>query len=269
MEHRNKLDIQNKKITDSIHYGLRIQQAMLPDFNELSKRFDAFVIYRPKDIVSGDFYWFYEIVTENITNRFIALADCTGHGVPGAFMSMIGHRLLSEIVVERKVYQPAEVLETINTSLRKELDQDNKKSMDGMDIAFCRILIKDGEYDELIFAGAKRPIFINKRNENDLTMLEGDRKGIGGFHSDENRSFTDKTIKIQKGDMFFLFSDGIIDQQNKQRDRFGTNRFSRIIQDHINEPMAAIKTAIEYNFDSYTSPEEQRDDITVVGLKLS
>lgn len=269
IEQRNKLDIQNKKITDSIHYGLRIQQAMLPDLNELDKRFDAFVIYRPKDIVSGDFYWFYETVTKNITNRFIALADCTGHGVPGAFMSMIGHRLLSEIVAERKIYQPSQVLETINTSLRKELDQDNKKSMDGMDMAFCRIILKDGQVDELIFAGAKRPILIGKQNENNLTMIDGDRKSIGGFHSSGDKPFTDKTLKMKTGDMLFLFSDGIIDQQNVKRDRFGTKRFSAIINDNIHEPMATIKTAIETSFDLYTRPEEQRDDITVLGLKMN
>jgi len=268
-EQRNKLDTQNKKITDSIYYGLRIQQAMLPDLNELYKRFDAFVIYRPKDIVSGDFYWFYETIAENTINRFIVIADCTGHGVPGAFMSMIGYRLLAEIIVEHKIYQPSQILEQINNSLRKELDQDNKKSVDGMDIAICRITLKNGQYDELIFSGAKRPVIINKHNENKLISIDGDRKGIGGFISGDSKSFTDKTMKIQKGDSLFLYSDGIIDQQNTKRDRFGTNRFTTIISDHINEPMATIKQAIENTFDSYSESEEQRDDITIVALKLN
>ncbi|HEY4786160.1 MAG TPA: SpoIIE family protein phosphatase [Bacteroidales bacterium] len=265
---RNKLDIQNKKITDSIYYGLRIQQAMLPDLSSIKERFDSFVIYRPKDIVSGDFYWFYEIRAEDLTYQFIALADCTGHGVPGAFMSMIGNRLLSEIVAERKIYQPSQILEAINCDLRDVLDQENKKSMDGMDMAFCRISIKNGKYDELIFAGAKRPVLICKKNEDKLITIEGDRKGIGGFLSGDSKTFTDKTIPIQREDTIILYSDGIIDQQNSQRNRFGTNRFSKIISDHMDEPLDIVKTAIENTFDSYTTPEEQRDDITVLGLRL-
>jgi serine phosphatase RsbU (regulator of sigma subunit) len=268
-QQRNKLDVQNKKITDSIHYGLRIQQAMLPDMNELYKRFETFVLYRPKDIVSGDFYWFYEIETENIVYRFIALADCTGHGVPGAFMSMIGHRLLSEVVVARKIYQTSLVLEEINKHLRKELDQDNKKSMDGMDVALCRLMLRNGVYEELVFAGAKRPILVYNRDANKLHSMDGDRKGIGGFLSGDAKSFTDQTVRMQTGDMLFLYSDGIIDQQNSGRNRFGTQRFTSAIQEHIQKPMVDMKTAIEKAFDFYIDTEEQRDDITVIGLRLN
>ena len=265
---RNILDIQNKKITDSIHYGLRIQQAMLPDFSAFKKRFDSFVIYRPKDIVSGDFYWFYETNTEGITYQFIALVDCTGHGVPGAFMSMIGNRLLSEIIVERKIYRPSQILESINCNLRNVLDQENKKSVDGMDLALCRITIKEGQYEEMIFAGAKRPVIISKKGENNLMTIDGDRKGIGGFLSGDSKSFTDKFVPIEKGDTVYLYSDGIIDQQNSNRDRFGTIRFSGIINEHKNNSMENIKVAIEQAFDLYATPEEQRDDITVLGLRL-
>lgn len=268
-EQRNKLGIQNKKITDSIYYGLRIQQAMLPELSELQKRFETFIIYRPKDIVSGDFYWFYETVSDSVTHRFIALADCTGHGVPGAFMSMIGQRLLFEIVAERKIYQPSEVLEAINYVLRKELDQDNKKSIDGMDVAFCRITLRNGLYEELTFAGAKRSIFLHKSGDEQLTPIEGDRKGIGGFFTGDTKTFTNKTMDFKKGDTLILYSDGIIDQHNSKRDRFGTRRFSQILTDHRTEPLTSIKTALENSFDSYTEPEEQRDDITVIGLRLN
>ncbi len=265
---RNKLDEQNKKITDSIHYGLRIQQAMLPDIKELESRFESFVIFKPKDIVSGDFYWFYETKVEDSLYQFIAVVDCTGHGVPGAFMSMIGHRLLTEVVIERKIYKPSKVLELINTNLRKELDQSNKKSMDGMDIAFCRLQVINGEYSELLFAGAKRPLLIFTREEGKLTLIEADHKGIGGFYTDEPKTFTDIKFNIQKGDMIFYYTDGIIDQQNIERKRFGTNRLTSLISDHINEPMPKIKTAIEQSFDSYSEPEEQRDDVTIIGLRL-
>lgn len=267
-EQRNTLGVQNKKITDSIYYGLRIQQAMLPELSELQKHFDTFIIYRPKDIVSGDFYWFYETKIGDVINRFIALADCTGHGVPGAFMSMIGQRLFFEIVAERKIYQPSQILAAIDDVLRKELDQDNKKSIDGMDVAFCRFEIKNGEYQSLTYAGAKRSIFIHKENEDHLTSIPGDRKGIGGFFSSEDKTFTDKEFAINRGDTLFLYSDGIIDQHNSNRDRYGTNRFSEIITSHLKDPIITIKNAIENSFDSYTEPEEQRDDITVIGLRL-
>ena len=269
MAQHNELEVKNKKITDSIYYGLRIQQAMLPELSELQQRFETFIIYRPKDIVSGDFYWFYETITGNVINRFIALADCTGHGVPGAFMSMIGQRLFFEIVAERKIYQPSEVLEAVNRVLRKELDHDNKKTTDGMDVAFCRIVIKDGQYETLTFAGAKRSVFLHKLDDEQLTTITGDRKSIGGFLTGETKSFTDKTMEVKKGDTLFLYSDGIIDQNNSKRDRFGSTRFSQVITEHGKEPLSAIKTAIENSFDSYTAPEEQRDDITVIGLRLN
>ncbi len=265
---RNKLDEQNKKITDSIHYGLRMQQAMLPDMKQLEKSFEFFIIFKPKDIVSGDFYWYFETNVGDIFYRFVALVDCTGHGVPGAFMSMIGHRLLTEIVIERKIYQPSQVLELINMHLRKELDQENKKSMDGMDIAFCRFQMKNGQYDELLYAGAKRPLLISAQEEGILSLIEADRVGIGGYMTGESKTFTDKAFKINLGDIVILYTDGIIDQQNANRKRFGTNRFTSIISEHINEPMENIKTALEQAFNYYAEPEEQRDDVTVVGLRL-
>ncbi len=118
-EQRNKLDNQNKKITDSIFYGLRIQKAMLPDISKLGKNFETSLIYRPKDIVSGDFYWFYEVEIKSALNIFLAVVDCTGHGVPGAFMSMIGNRLLSEIIVEKKIYKPSDILFNIKDKLTR------------------------------------------------------------------------------------------------------------------------------------------------------
>lgn len=268
-EQRNILDTQNKKIKDSIYYGLRIQQAMLPNLEQFKESIETMIIYRPKDIVSGDFYWFYETETDNGIYQFFALADCTGHGVPGAFMSMIGNRLIYEVVVQQKEYQPSHILELINVKLKTELDQDHQKSVDGMDIALCRLLIKNNQYQELVFSGAKRQVIVVKKDENDLITLDGDRRGIGGFMSDSTKLFSDKTIPVAKGDIIFMYSDGIIDQQNATRDRFGSIRFSKIIQNYRNESMDSIRNAIEYAFDAYTQPEEQRDDISVIGFKLN
>jgi serine phosphatase RsbU (regulator of sigma subunit) len=268
-QQRNKLDLQNKKITDSIQYGLRIQQAMLPDLCLLQKAFEAFIIYKPKDIVSGDFYWFYEVCADQTSTWFIAVVDCTGHGVPGAFMSMIGHRLLTEIVIEKKIWQPAEILEEMNSKLKKELDQHNKKSTDGMDVAFCKIVLKQGECEELTFAGAKRSLLVVHKKDEKLQVIEGDKRGLGGFTVDDTKSFTDKLVKVCKGDVLLVYSDGIIDQPNLARDRFGTNRFMTILNGNIHEPMPAIKSKLEKAFDEHKGLEEQRDDITVLGLRLN
>jgi serine phosphatase RsbU (regulator of sigma subunit) len=267
LQHK-KLNVQNKKITDSIHYGLRIQQAMLPNLKALQKKFDAFIIYRPKDIVSGDFYWFYEVDAEDCRYQFVALADCTGHGVPGAFMSMIGYRFMSQTIIEHKVYQPSQILESINCSLKTELQNENEELMDGMDMALCRLSIKNGEYDELVFAGAKRPILLKKLNDEKLELIEGSHKGIGGFTSENAKPFVDKTYKISKGDFLVLYTDGITDQPDINRNRFGTKRFTSIVEDNLNASPEKIKATIEAAFDVFTLKEEQRDDITVMGLRL-
>jgi serine phosphatase RsbU (regulator of sigma subunit) len=181
---------------------------------------------------------------------------------------MIGHRLLTEVIIERKIYQPSQVLELMNTNLQKELSQDNKRSMDGMDIGLCRFGIKNGQYDELLFSGAKRPLLIYSKEEGKLSLIDADRKGIGGSISGEHKTFTDKEVKIHKGDMVFLYTDGLIDQQNNERKRFGTNRFTAIISENSNESMANIKFALEKAFDEYSEPEEQRDDVTMIGLRI-
>jgi serine phosphatase RsbU (regulator of sigma subunit) len=266
---RNILDVQNKKITDSIHYGLRIQQAMLPNIDEIRSIFQTMIIYKPKDIVSGDFYWFYKIIKKDITEVFLAVIDCTGHGVPGAFMSMIGHRLLTEIVVEQKNYQPSIILEEIDQKLKIELHQDNNKSMDGMDVAFCRVTISPNQETRLIFAGAKRPLYIQRKTESEILILEGNHKSIGGYKSKTDNPFTDKTSTLNTGDRIFMFTDGIIDQQNQFRDRFGSTRLNSLITEGFKEPLSKTKENIEVSLDNFRGTEDQRDDITIVGLQIN
>jgi serine phosphatase RsbU (regulator of sigma subunit)/tetratricopeptide (TPR) repeat protein len=265
---RNKLDTQNHKITDSIHYGLRIQQAMLPAHDKFDNAFESFIIYRPKDIVSGDFYWFHQVSTPTENYQFLAVIDCTGHGVPGAFMSMIGHRLLSEIVVEGKIYQPSDILTEIHERLQRELNSENKKTMDGMDIAMCRFEFSNHSCNSVVFAGAKRQLLIYHSNTSSAELVDGDHKAIGGLLSSENKAFSEKHIKISSQDIIVLFSDGIIDQQNSTRHRFGTPRFVSLVTNSAKESMNTIKTSLENEFDNFKGVEEQRDDITVLGVKI-
>ena len=263
---RNRLDLQNKKITDSIYYGLRIQNAMLPNINLMKSVFEMFLMYRPKDIVSGDFYWYYETTQNSKTYRFVAIVDCTGHGVPGAFMSMIGNRLLSEINRDKNNLSPSVILSEMSNHLKNDLNQDNRKNSDGMDVALCRISLLPDNNFEVTYAGAKRPLYYYSRELAKFEILEGTNKTIGSLN--DSISFSETTVNLKKDDLILMFSDGIIDQPNDERDRFGTERLLRIATKNINSSMDEIHVAIETSFNNYLETQEQRDDITLIGLKL-
>ncbi|RPH32688.1 MAG: hypothetical protein EHM93_08185 [Bacteroidales bacterium] len=266
-QQRNKLDVQNKKITDSIYFGLRIQQAILPRMKELNKVFETLLIYKAKDIVSGDFYWYHESIIDEVTYHFIAVVDCTGHGVPGAFMSIIGNRILNEIIIERRIFNPSEILIEVNKLLRRDLEQDNNKTISGMDIALCRISFNNG-YNELAFSGAKREIIIYKANTGTQEIIHGDKLSIGCLTSGKTNIFNETKRDIDAGDIIFMFTDGIIDQPNIERKRFGTERFMNFIAENIDSSMDNIESSLESLIDNYKESEEQRDDITVLGIKL-
>ncbi|NJK84959.1 MAG: SpoIIE family protein phosphatase [Bacteroidales bacterium] len=175
---------------------MTIQQAMLPDETMLKEYFNPFIIYRPKDIVSGDFYWF----SPGFNGKyFIAVVDCTGHGVPGAFMSMIGNRLLSEIVNERKIEDPKQVLEFLNDEIRLALRQEKTDNNDGMDISFCSFEKQARIELKMIFSGAKRTAYIINQNSGGLISLKGDRKSIGGTaEKKEHLKFCNQELLLEK-----------------------------------------------------------------------
>lgn len=271
-DQRDTLEQQNLHIRSSIEYATNIQQAILPDTNLINKQFESFILYRPKDIVSGDFYWFSHFPAQNVTpeKTFIAAVDCTGHGVPGAFMSMIGNRLLNEIVNERKIFEPNQILETLNKEVQIALRQDQTDNNDGMDVGLC--VIENGELNsvKLTYSGAKRPLFVSrKENPAELITLKGDRKSIGGHgKSKEIVDFTNKEMQLSKGDIIYLSSDGIIDQNGPTRIRFGSKRLMQLITDVASLSMDKQKQKIEQELDTYMDGEEQRDDITLLGIKL-
>jgi serine phosphatase RsbU (regulator of sigma subunit) len=271
-DQRDKLEQQNIHIRSSIEYATNIQQAILPDTNLISNHFESFILYRPKDIVSGDFYWFSHFPSANGSpaKTFIAAVDCTGHGVPGAFMSMIGNRLLNEIVNERKIFEPNQILETLNKEVHSALRQDQTDNHDGMDLGLC--VIEKGQQGKLklVYSGAKRPLFIIKQeNKKNVVTLKGDRKSIGGHgKSKEIIDFSNKEMEVSPGDMLYLSSDGIIDQNGPSRIRFGTKKLLKLLEDIANFPMSEQKEKIEYELDAYMEGEEQRDDITLLGIKL-
>ncbi|MCK5028450.1 MAG: SpoIIE family protein phosphatase [Bacteroidales bacterium] len=263
VEQRDVLDLQNKKINSSIHYAQNIQRAILPVKNQIKNLFDSFIIYKPKDIVSGDFYWF----TKLKDKAFLAAVDCTGHGVPGAFMSMIGNSSLNEIVLEKQVTEPSKILSLLNERIIESLRQDETENNDGMDVCFISIDLKS---NEIAFSGAKRPLFIYNKKTAILDEIKGDRISIGGAKNyKKGEAFNNHIIKAESGDILYLSSDGLTDQNNSDRKRFGTSKLKEIIIENISEPMESQKEAIEKELNEFQKDEEQRDDITLIGIKIN
>lgn len=264
------LEKQNKEIRASIRYAKTIQQAILPSSSEIEKYFDPFIVYWPKDIVSGDFYWITTHEINKVKSVYFAVVDCTGHGVPGAFMSMIGSRLLDEIVTEKKVDSPAEILGMLNQMVRTALRQEETDNNDGMDLALCKLELHPDKKQKITYAGAKRPLYIIKNKENKLITHRGDRKSIGGYSlSKREITFTNYDIEVEKGDMIYLFSDGIIDQNSPDRKKFGRVRLEEAFVDSAKLAPEDQKKLIENSLREYMQNEEQRDDIALVGLKIT
>jgi serine phosphatase RsbU (regulator of sigma subunit) len=268
-----KIERQNENIRASISYGLTIQQAILPDLKEIERIFESFVIFYPKDIVSGDFYWFSNLGRNRAGDKtiFIAAIDCTGHGVPGAFLSMIGSRMLSAIVNESKVRETDTILELVDKRLRHALNQPKSENNDGMDICLCKIIRKDERKLKdapiyLSFSGAKRSLFL-KRGDNEVEIIKGDRRTTGGGHFNPN-PFSKHELSLKKGDRIYLTTDGLMDQHSPSRIRFRAKRFVEFLNRYGNLPMNEQQTRFEEELHAYRSTENQTDDITVLGLKL-
>ncbi|HMV99100.1 MAG TPA: two-component regulator propeller domain-containing protein [Acidobacteriota bacterium] len=264
LERRSReIQEKNSQIIDSILYAERIQQAILAYRKRIGQSLsEYFILFRPKDIVSGDFYWFHYVDGISI----IAVVDCTGHGVPGAFMSMIGNSLLSQIVIENQVHDPAQILELMHVGIRKALkqDADDAESQDGMDVAVCRI---DPLQHTIIFAGAKRPLYyINGGGE--LIEVKGDRKSVGGKQKETQRKFTNQTIPIQKEVTVYLASDGFSDQAGETSRKFGTRRFKELLQSTSGYSLEVQYHALIEELEAHQGTEPQRDDITVVGVRV-
>lgn len=251
----------NKDITDSINYARKIQQAILPSDELLFKNVpDAFVLYQPKDIISGDFYWYMPV--EN--HMLFACADCTGHGVPGALMSMIGSNIIGHIVNEKEMMTPQDVLTELDKRVRKTLKQDEEpESRDGMDIAFCSL---NYEKKILHYAGANRPLAIFRKGE--LLEYAPSKFPIGGQLSMEKK-FEGNEILLEKGDCIYLFTDGIIDQfGGPLGKKLMKKRFYEFLQQIHDISMKEQKKRIHSFFNEWKGGLEQVDDVLVMGIRI-
>ncbi|MGE0077065.1 MAG: SpoIIE family protein phosphatase [Bacteroidales bacterium] len=268
---RDEMHDQNKHINASIQYATTIQQAILPDLStSFEGVYEHFLIYLPKELVSGDFYWVSQVGTKTKKSEkvFVAVVDCTGHGVPGAFMSLIGSRLLNEIVNEKKIHNPAAILTELSLSVNAALRQDVSESFDGMDISLCMIERKSDDLYIVTFAGANRPLFYYNKGDDRIQTLKGNRKSIGSVLPDVEAEFSNWRITMHAGDMLFMCTDGFTDQNNAFKRKFTTCRFHTYLLANIDKSMDEIARALVREFDEFKGGERQRDDITVLGIRL-
>ena len=259
---------QKKDITDSIEYAKRIQSALLPPQNFIKRNLpEHFILFKPRDIVSGDFYW----MMNKDGKIIIAAADCTGHGVPGAFMSMLGTAFLNEIVtkiIENKhIYslQANEILNQLRNYIIDSLHQtgEDTESKDGIDMSLCII---DSEKQKIQFAGAHNPLYIIK--EDKIEVIKGDRMPVS-IHSNALKSFTNHDFDFKENDIIYMFSDGYYDQIGGPKNRkFMSRNFQELLVDIHKKPMSVQKEILDKTFTDWKDNNIQLDDILVIGIKL-
>lgn len=259
----NELEKKNRDITSSLEYAQRIQNAILPTEKVFARGFsDKFVLYIPKDIVSGDFYWY----AEKEDTSLIAAVDCTGHGVPGAFMSIIGYSNLNKIVLEKGFTDPQVILSMLDREVTEILKQkeDDSDSRDGMDISLCTL---DRKKKKLTFSGAYRPMYLLRNKE--LSEFKGSPFPIGGkFKFKKQKVFFNETIDLQKGDTLYIFSDGYADQfGGNGSQKFMTKNFKNLLINLQEHTMDEQKHILHYEFESWRGDHKQMDDILIIGLR--
>ena len=256
-----ELSHKNQEITDSIQYASRIQKALLVNTSDVEQGIvNQFILFKPKDIVSGDFY-FYATHKHYV---FLAAADCTGHGVPGSLMSMIGHEKLKLAIANSD--QPGEILTYLNNSIKDALKQNNEldATRDGMDIALVRI---DFSKNEVVYSGANRPIWLIRNINAEIEEIKATKKAIGGF-TDTNQYFEQHVISLNNDDSFYLFSDGYADQFGQNGKKLMTKKFKEILLSISSLGMNEQKKYLDDFIENWRSGIEQIDDILVIGVKL-
>ncbi len=257
------IEKQNRDIIASIRYAKTIQHAMLPSKESLKKILPhSFVYYNPRDIVSGDFYWLAEINGKTV----IAVVDCTGHGVPGGFMSLVGENMLNQIVKQKGITNPAEILNRLHIGINESLQQAENDNQDGMDAAVVVLAKQTGMME---FSGAKNPLLIVNASK-EASEIKGDKCSIGGNNQYIKKvEFNNHQIPFEKGSSYYLFSDGFADQFGGERDRkFMTTNFKKLLADISDHTMDDQKFLLEKRFEEWKRGYPQTDDVMVLGFKI-
>jgi ligand-binding sensor domain-containing protein/serine phosphatase RsbU (regulator of sigma subunit) len=266
IEQKTVIEHHNIEITDSIKYAKNIQEALLPSLNEIGNLFaNSFVLYMPKDIVSGDFYWF----AQNGETRFIAAVDCTGHGVPGAFMSIVGNTILNEIVNEKKITVPGDILLELHKGVKIALNQNAKEfeRRDGMDITLCAF---NSNTSEIQYAGANRPLWIYRKNKGyELEIIKATKYPIGGLELEEARVYQNHVVPVEEGDCLYLFSDGYADQFGGPKGKkFMLTNLQKTLLENVTYPMDVQRQKLIDAFMNWKEGAEQIDDVLVIGIRI-
>ncbi len=270
-ESKHELQEKNTEIVDSINYAKRIQSALIPP-KEVFKKIlpESFIIFKPKDIVSGDFYWISELSTtkENDANEKLVVfsaADCTGHGVPGAFMSLIGLKIFNQSIKQKEVNSPSEALDYLNNQVFKTVNMhsdDDNVIRDGMDVALCSINFKTLM---LSFSGAKNPVYI-VRNKT-LHEIKGDKQPIGSYES--LTPFTNHQYQLEQGDMIYIFSDGFADQFGGPKGKkLKYKPFKNMLIENSDKSMEEQERKLVDLFENWKGDIEQLDDVCVIGVRV-
>ncbi|WP_299464675.1 SpoIIE family protein phosphatase [uncultured Microscilla sp.] len=263
-ESHKMLNERNYQITQSIKSAETIQAAILPFADRLQALIgEHFVIFRPRDVVSGDFYYI-----EQVGNITIAAAiDCTGHGVPGAFMSLIGYALLNDIIYAQQKTNPAQILETLRQELRNALKQEQTGKQHGMDVAMVTIEPQNNTSIQVHFAGAKRPLWYTTPEDDKIQVIKGSNVSIGIDYV-EGRVITSQQLLLEKGSVLYLSSDGFADQNNQNRKKFGTRSLKTLLAQNKSLALPQQQSLLEQALDEFMQGTEQRDDILLIGIKL-
>ncbi len=262
LEKHKELQQHNKDMVDSIQYASRIQEAILPDVRKIKNAFeDAFVLYQPKDVVSGDYYFFHQ----KGNKTFVAAVDCTGHGVPGALMSFIANGILKEVIIKKGLEEPSAILYALDEELFIALNKQNSEGVtnDGMDVALA---VFDSEKNTVNYSGAFRPMLLLRKNE--LIEFEANRYPIG-FYGDVSKKFVSKEIELQKGDTFYFFTDGYCDQfGGESKKKFNRKRFKGLLLSLQGMDMEEQRSFLQYALLNWRQEEPQMDDVLVMGVKV-
>lgn len=260
------IEEKNEQIFSSIRYAKKIQTAILPPESYIKKILGPLLVfYKPKDIVSGDFYW----IGESSGLLFVALVDCTGHGVPGAFMSMMGHTMLNKLVYDQHLTDPAQILENLSNEVYSTLRQEDSEaqSNDGMDVAL--VVINPGD-KTLEFSGARRPLYwVRKGEESELIETKGTRRSIGGKQKKGTKNFIKhKLTSLDVGDTLYMTSDGYADQNSPDGPKYGSRQVKRMLERVASKSVEEQYKILENELIKFQSDEDQRDDITIIGIPM-
>lgn len=263
-DQKAKVEKKQNLLMEGVSYAKRIQQAILPDF-VISNYFKKYyVLYRPRYDVSGDFYWFTEINGK----KYVAVVDCTGQGVSGAFMSLIGNTLLNQVIGEKRIEELPLILETLNVEFKTALHQNQRMGHDSMDICLCKIENhpEKEDYKRIEFSGANRSLYYS--NGWEIQEIKGTERSIGGRVSKKDANFELHQVELKKGNFLYLTTDGYMSQNNAQQKKYGNGPFKELLRKVVHLPVQQQELRVNQELDEFMEGAPQKDDITLLALKL-